>query len=153
MAGDIGQIFGSLSGELVQAGLYKDLIRRVKMVHVDVDASAGGTATTVALFTIPANSILLTVIAKVVTPFDGTTIQTLEVGITGNIDKYIDLVDFLPEAAANVNKASLNGVTNDQDQPEYLAAATALIATWTNTGTPAAGVTRVYAVYLETDGA
>lgn len=153
MAGNIGQVFGSLSGELLQAGIYKDMIRRLKMVFKDVDASAGGTAQTAALFTIPANSILIMVMAKVVTVFDGATTQTLEVGITGNIDKYIDTTDFDPSAAVNTNASSLNGTTNDQKTVEYIAAKSPLIATWTNVTTGTAGKVRVYALYIETDGA
>lgn len=114
-----------------------------------VDASGGGTAQTTNLTEIPADSILLNVQAVVVTPFDGDTTTTLEVGISGNIDKYIDTVDFDPSAAANTNAGSLSGTTNDQKTAEYLAAATQLIATWTNTANQTAGSVKVYVTYIQ----
>ena len=91
----------------------------VTKVSVEVDGSAGGSAQTTAITTVPAGAILLNVTATVVESFDGDTTTTLEVGVSGNIDKYIDTVDFDPEAAVGTVKASLGGTTNDQKVAEF----------------------------------
>jgi len=150
-AGDRGVRFGNMSGDLHRAGLYADTIRRVKTVFADV-AVTQGVAQTAALFTVPKNSLLLGVIARVTTAFDGATTQTLEVGITGNIDKYIDTTDFDPSAVAGTSTGSVGGTTNDQKTMEYITAAAALIATWTNTTSGTEGTVRVYAFYIDMDG-
>lgn len=113
-----------------------------------VDASAGGTATETAIVTVPADSIIMAVYAEVITPMDGDTTTTFEVGLTGNIDQYVDTVDFDPSAAAGTQACSLGGTTNDNKVAEWVAAATAIVATWTNTANMTAGSIRVTVVYL-----
>lgn len=111
-----------------------------------IDASAGGTATETAVVTVPADSILMDVTAECTAVFNGDTTTTLEVGLTGNIDKYIDTVDL---DVTGLNQASMiNGTTNDQVQPEYLAASTAIVATWTNTASATTGSVTVRVVYI-----
>jgi len=117
---------------------------------VVINASAGGTAEATNLTLVPANSILLNVTAVVTDPMDGDTTTTLEVGVTGNIDAYIDTVDFDPSAAANTYASSLNGTTNDIKTAQWLAAATQLIATWTNTANMTAGTITVYTTFVQT---
>ena len=115
---------------------------------VTVDASAGGTGQTTNLTLVPANSLLLAVCAEVVTPFDGDTTTTLEVGISGNADKYIDTSDFDPSGVAGTNYCNIGGTNNDQKTPEWIDSASQLIATWTNTASAAAGSVAIYAVYI-----
>jgi len=119
-------------------------------VSTTVDASAGGTAQTATLNTIPATSLLLNVLVVVDTPFDGDTTTTLEVGVSGNIDNYIDTTDFDPSNAAGTAANSLGGTTNDQTLIEYVHTATELIATWTNTANASAGQVTVYITYINT---
>lgn len=125
----------------------------IRSVTATVDASAGGTAQTAALATIPAGSLLLGVRAVVVDPFDGDTTTTFEVGIAGNIDAYIDTSDFDPSAAAGTQAGSIGGTNNDVKVMQFLAAATPLIATWTNTADPAAGEVEVQILYAVFDSA
>ena len=113
-----------------------------------LDCSADQTAEETAIVTVPADSIIFNVYAEVLVPMDGDTTTTLEVGLTGNIDKYIDTVDFDPSAAAGTQAASLGGTTNDQKVALWVAAAEAIVATWTNTTTPGAGSVRITVVYL-----
>lgn len=113
-----------------------------------VDTSAGGSAQTTNCTLIPAGSILLGVEAKVVTPMDGDTTTTLEVGVSGNADAYIDTSDFDPSAAADTVAGSASGTNNDIKTVQYLGAATQLIATWTNTASASAGDTTVTVVYV-----
>jgi hypothetical protein len=120
-----------------------------KTVVTDVDASAGGTAETTAIATIPANSLLLNVTAVVTTPFDGDATTTAEVGIATNADAYIDTSDFDPSAGAGTQASSLNGATNDVKTAQYLSAETDIIATWTNTASMTAGEVKVIVTYVE----
>ena len=113
-----------------------------------VDSSAGGTGETTNCTLIPAGSILLGVEAKVVTPMDGDTTTTLEVGVSGNADAYIDTSDFDPSAAADTVAGSASGTNNDIKTVQYLGAATQTIATWTNTDNMTAGDTTVTVVYV-----
>lgn len=113
-----------------------------------VDSSAGGVAQETNCALIPADSILLNVTAVVAAAMNGDTTKTLEVGVTGNIDAYIDSTDFDPSAAADTYASSLNGTTNDVVTPQWLAAETQLIATWTNTASASAGSTLVYVTYI-----
>lgn len=118
---------------------------------VVVDASAGGTAQTTNCTLVPANSILLNVTAKVTEAFDGDTTTTLEVGVSGNVDAYIDTTDFDPSGTAETTYASsLNGTTNDIKTAQWLSTATQLIATWTNTANATAGTVAVYTTFIQT---
>lgn len=113
-----------------------------------VDSSGGGTAQTTNLALIPAKSILLNVQAEVTIAMDGDATTTLEVGVSGNIDAYIDTTDFDPSDTVGVVAGSAAGTTNDIKTVQYLGAATQLIATWTNDASAAAGSTTITAQYL-----
>lgn len=119
----------------------------VQVIETVVDASAGGTATTTAIGTVPAGSILLDVVGYVDTAFDGNTTTTAEVGITGNIDKYIDTVDF-DASTKDTQLAMTGGTNNDQKSTEYLGTATPIICTWTNSASATAGQITVRVVYI-----
>ena len=123
----------------------EDLVKRIDTL---VTALPDGTASTTAVGTVPAGSVILGVVATVVDPFDGTT-DTLEVGIAGNTDKYIDPVDLDTDGAAGTTIFSATGTNNDQKVLEYATAAIPVIATWTNTGgTATAGSVRVQVIYI-----
>lgn len=123
----------------------------VRSVTTSVDASAGGTAQTAAIVTVPAGSLILGVEAEVITPFDGDTTTTLEVGVGGNIDAYIDTTDFDPSAAAGTKAGSVGGANNDVVAPQYVSAATPIIATWTNTANASEGEVEVRVLYIPFD--
>ena len=84
----------------------------IKRVVAVVDCSADGTGTTKAVFTLPAESLLLNLFAKVTTFFNGATTTTCEVGITANPDQYIDPNDFEPETL-NLLRSNIGGTNND----------------------------------------
>ncbi len=120
----------------------------VQRIITTVDASGGGSAQTTAIGTIPAGSLLLSVRAVVVEPFDGDATETFEVGVSGNIDAYIDTADFAPESVAGTAYSNIGGTTNDIKVAQYLAADTPVIATWTNTDDATAGAIEVTLTYL-----
>jgi len=119
----------------------------VVVAETTVDTSGGGTASTTAIATVPADSILIDVTAIVTATFDGDSTTTFEVGITGNTDKYVDPSD-LDASAVNSQQSMIGGTNNDQKNPEYLAASTPIIATWTNTASASAGSATVRVVYI-----
>jgi len=121
-------------------------VSTTRTVKVTVDASAGGEAQTTAIATLAAGSILHEVIAVCTVAFDGDTTTTLEVGITGNVDKYIDLAEF-DASSEDDYQAMTGGGSNDQGTAEYCLAETAIIATWTNTADAEAGSVDVYVTY------
>lgn len=112
-----------------------------------VDTSGGGAASTTAIATLPANSILVDVTAIVTATFDGDTTTTFEVGVASNTDKYVDPSD-LDCSAFNSQQSMIGGTNNDQKNPEYIAASTPIIATWTNTASASAGAATVRVVYI-----
>ena len=112
-----------------------------------IDASTNATAGTVTCTLIPADSILLNVVAYVTTTFNGDTTQTIEVGIVGNTDKYIDPSDLDPAAAPGQMDIQA-GTNQDQKGQEYCVAATQLICTYTNTTSATAGAASVYVEYI-----
>ncbi|NIQ08550.1 MAG: hypothetical protein GWO23_02215 [Gammaproteobacteria bacterium] len=112
-----------------------------------VDASAGGSAQTTTCTAVPAGSIILNVIGVVTATFDGDTTTTIEVGVEGNTDKYIDPSDLDP---AGTNQLDIIAGTNqDQKGMEYCTATTTLICTWTNTASASAGAASIYVVYAD----
>ena len=120
----------------------------IKRIDVTLDCSADDTADTLAVGTVPIGSVILGVVATVVTAFDGTT-DTFEVGITGNTDKYIDPLDLDTDGAVGTTIFSATGTNNDQKVLEYATAAIPIIATYTNTGgTVTAGSVRVQVLYV-----
>lgn len=119
-----------------------------KTVRVTVDASAGGTGETTSIVTLPAGSIIHEVVAHAEVAFDGDTTTTLEVGVDGNADKYIDQAEFDP-STLNDWQAMTGGGSNDQGTAEYLTAATEIIATWTNTANASAGTVEVLVTYSD----
>lgn len=132
-------------GDIVQGST---TLSKIVVAETTVDAAAGGTATETDIVTVPADSIILDVVAVVDTAFDGDTTTTLEVGLTGNVDKYIDTVDFDPSAAADTQASSHGGTNNDQKVSLYVSAVEAIVATWTNTANMTAGAVTVRVVYL-----
>lgn len=112
-----------------------------------VDTSGGGAASTTAITTVPANSILVDVTAIVTATFDGDATTTFEVGVASNSDKYVDPSD-LNAAAVDSQQSMIGGTNNDQTNPEYIAAATPIIATWTNTASASTGGATVRVVYI-----
>lgn len=119
----------------------------VKTVVTNVDGSGGGTAQTTSIGTIPAKSLLLGVQARVTTAFDGDTTRTFEVGVSGNIDAYIDTVDFSPDPV-NTDGSNIGGVSNDVQAAQWIDDATEVIATWTNDASATAGVVEVSLIYV-----
>jgi hypothetical protein len=118
---------------------------QVKCLEVNVDCSAGGTAQTTAIGTVPIGSIILEVLTYCTQAFDGDATTTFSVGVTGNTNKYIDPVD-CPVTLAGVMCLAA-GTNNDQKVAEPLGAAMAIIATWTNTANATAGKVTVKVVY------
>jgi len=118
----------------------------VNVYEETVDCSAGGTAQTEALVTIPAGSIILEIVTLCTAAFDGDTTKTFEVGVAANTDKYIDPVD----CAVTLNgfQTMEDGTNNDQKVVEVVSAETAIIATWTNTATATAGEMKVRVIYI-----
>ena len=117
-----------------------------KYFEKEIDCSAGDTAQTAALLTVPAGATIMEVSTFCTEAFNGDATTTFEVGIVGNTDKYIDPVD-CPVTLAGVMSA-MSGTNNDQKIPEPLTAALALIATWTNTASATAGKVRVRVLYF-----
>lgn len=124
------------------------LLGGVKVASAQVDASGGGTAQTTAIATVPAHSLILAVHAAVDTQFNGDTTTTLEVGVSGNIDKYIDTMDFDP-SSASAEESNFSSSNADQNTIEYTTTAQALIATWTNVNSASAGAVTVTVYYVE----
>lgn len=120
----------------------------IQNIKTTVDASAGGTATATAICTVPEDSIILDVSAKVTAAFDGDTTTTCEVGVSGNIDKYIDTVE-LDVTTLNTTVDMYSSTTSDTALPELVAADTDIIATWTNTASASAGEVEVIVTYIE----
>lgn len=118
-----------------------------KSIDVEIDCSAGGTAQTTAVGTVPAGSVIFGVVATVVEPFNGNATETFEVGVAGNTDKYIDPVDFDADGAVGTTVFSATGTNNDQKVLEYATAAIPIIATWTNTAAATDGIVRVQVLY------
>lgn len=121
-----------------------------RTVTATVNAAAGGTGQTAALFTIPANAILWDVHSRVATVFNGDTTTTFEVGVSGNTDAYIDPSDFNP-TSSGLQLSNRNGTNNDVKSAEYSATARSLIATWTNTASATTGSIVVTADYSVLD--
>jgi hypothetical protein len=117
-------------------------------VVTNVDASAGGTAQTTPIVTVPANSLIVGVEATVVTPFNGATTKTLEVGVTANPDQFIDTVDFDPGAAAGTDAGSIGGANNDTKVMLYTDAAVAIEALWTNVTAATLGSVNVSVIFI-----
>lgn len=113
----------------------------------EVDASAFSGVTETALFTMPARSLLLCVEAKVIEAFDGDTTTTFEVGLTGNIDQWIDGTDFEPETL-NLLRSNLAGSNNDETIPTYHSTAQAFVSTAVNDSNNTAGKVEVTAHYI-----
>jgi hypothetical protein len=120
----------------------------VKTIRKTVDASAGGTAQTTAIATIPAGAIIHEVVAHAEVAFNGDTTKTLEVGVAGNADKYIDATNF-DAGTLNDWQAMTGGGANDQGTAEYCTAAVPIIATWTNTANATAGTVEVLVTYSD----
>jgi hypothetical protein len=119
----------------------------IKVASIIVDCSGGGTAETEDIVVLPAGSTILEVIVHTTEAFDGDATTTFEVGIAGNIDNYVDTVDF-DVSTLNTFVSMTGGTTNDNKVPEVVAAETTIIATWTNTANMTAGKVKVTVVYI-----
>jgi len=139
---EIGSVAQTQAAKLNSNGLEKH-------VKVSVNAAAGGSAQTAAICTVPLGSVITEVVAVVKTAFNGDTTKTFEVGVAANTDKYVDPSDFDPGGSAGTYKAMTGGTNNDQKSSEYCAAATAIIATWTNTANASAGAVDVIVSYID----
>lgn len=120
----------------------------LRFVQATVISSAGGTAQTEALVTLPPLSVIIHIVASVVDSMNGDATTTLEVGVSGNIDKYIDTADFDPSAAAGTNAFMIGGGNNDQSTAEFINGGDDIIATWTNTASATAGETDIWILYM-----
>jgi len=141
VSGAITATTATIGGILLADGL-------VKRITTIVDASAGGTAEVTEIGTVPLGSILIGVLAKLDAAFNGDATTTLEVGVTGNIDKYIDGVDFNAGGVLGSTAFSVGGANNDQKVLEYAAADIPVIATWTNDAAASLGTVRVTLFYI-----
>lgn len=126
----------------------RQLETRVRTVRCPVDASAGGTAQTTALITIPDGGIIHNIVAHAEVAFNSSGTKTVDVGVAGNINKYIDSTDFTPGTIDSL-AYMIGGTNNDQKTMEFCTGATAIIATWTNAAAATAGRTVVYVTYSE----
>lgn len=121
----------------------------VKVVTTEVDASGQGTGQTTAIHTVPANCLIISVIAEVTEAFDGDTTTTFEVGITANPDQFIDTADFEPETLG-LTLDNVGSTTADVNGMSTTGTSTlAIEALWTNTGSGSAGKVNVTVVYIE----
>lgn len=127
----------------------------IRVDKTGVDASAGGAGATTSLTVLSTGSILFDVVAVVDTAFNGSATASLEVGVSGNADKYIDSADFSASASAGTSRAMTERTTsgtagsNDQVAVEYISGRTTLLATWTNTASATAGAVSVYVAYAD----
>ena len=138
---------GNWVGRHADASITSDGVSRVRTERVVVDCSSDETGETTTLLTLLSGSIIHDVVARCTEAMDGTSTTTLEVGVSGNPDKYIDLTEFDP-SSLNDYQAMTGGGSNDQGTAEMLTSDTTLIATWTNTGgTPSTGEVEVYITY------
>lgn len=138
-------------------GFWHELIHKpvnegggLRTITTEVDASAGGTAQTTTIGLIPANAILWDVHATVVTAFNGDATTTLEVGVIGNNDAYIDTSDFDP-SSLGTQLSMQKGTNNDIKIPERSASARSVRAVWTNTASASAGLVEVTLLYSVLD--
>ena len=118
-----------------------------QVIEKNVDCSANTAGATTAIGTVPANSVLINVIAYCDALFNGDTTTTASVGITGNTDKYIDPSDF-DVTTKDAQLDMYGGTNNDQKYPEYLGTATPLILTHINTASASAGEVTIRVLYV-----
>lgn len=145
----------SWKGDLLKAGISSDGERvqffnsnqeLIDVIETEVDASGGGSGEEDAIGTVPAGSVLLGVVINVTENFDGDTTQTIEVGLTGNTDKYIDPTDIDP-STGTPQLSNFESDNADQGGMTYLGSDEAIVATWTNTANATAGKAKVYLIY------
>jgi predicted DNA binding protein len=129
-----------------EINLLKGLEGIPKVVQVEVDCSGGGSAQTEDIVVLPAGSIILNVVALVTETFDGDTTKTLEVGVSGNADNYIDTIDLGTTKDTFVDMIS--GTNNDNTVVEAILTETTIIATWTNSANATAGKVKVTILYI-----
>lgn len=107
-------------------------------IQVDVTDLAFGDASPVAMFTLPANSIVDEVKVIIDTAFDGA--PTLKVGLIGTLDKYMG------EAAVDLTSGNGDAWTAHTNQPAPLVNE-ALIATYVQ-GAATVGAARILTKYV-----
>ncbi len=113
---------------------------------LDTSADTGASATETAFHTVPARSIIYCVECETLTAMNGGTSSSFEVGLTGNIDQYIDTTDYDPGTGATI-AASLGGTTNDTKVPLYNSTAQALVTNHINDGSATTGSIKTTVVY------
>ncbi len=122
----------------------------IRVVKTTLTHDSSATATETALCTVPEDSMILDVAVKTIVAFDGSATTTCEVGINGNIDKYIDAADW--DASVHNDTINMYGsTTSDTALPEFVSAAMAIVFTSTNTGTVGAGQIEGIVTYIELD--
>ena len=93
---------------------------------------------------------LLDVAAKVIVALNGSATVSCELGINGNIDKYIDAADW--DASVHNDTINMYGsTTSDTALPEFVSAAMPIVFTSTNTGSVSAGQIEGIVTYIELD--
>ncbi len=95
----------------------------------------------VPIVSLPADAVVRRVWLEIIEPFDAE-INDLMVGVYGEEDRFIDPSDILNEGAAGAYP------TNSAGPFARLAADTTIIATYTPTGTPTAGLAEVFIEYI-----
>lgn len=125
-----------------------------KVVTTVVDVSAGGSAQTTAIATIPALSVVTEVHLRVTEDFDGDTTQDLAVGVSGTPAKYLASADF-ETGADDIDSGdeAFASALGSPTVPVSLVSGEAIIATWTNDGSASAGSVRVSVTYYTEDAA
>ena len=122
-------------------------------VQKDVSSDTGAGATEAALVTVPAQSIIHMVECFTTTAMNGSTSSSVEIGINGNVDLYIDTADYDP-GTINTIQASLAGSSNDQKVPLYSKTAVPLVTSVINDGSATTGsilITVIYQVLSSVD--
>lgn len=112
----------------------------------DVSADTGGTPTEAAFHTVPARSIIYCVECETLTAMNGGTSSSMEIGVNGNVDQFIDTSDYDPGTGATI-AASLGGTNNDTKVPLYSATAVALVTSHINDGSATTGSIQTTVVY------
>lgn len=137
---DSGSV-GSSPAVDIHSGIVK---RRSELVY------AGPTdSSPTELFTIPENSFILGVRARVVTTFDGDATQTFTVGIDGGTGtEFIHGSDFDPSDPEGTTAMSLGGSNNSIDEFYFTEDEIDLEAIWVNTDNETEGIVEVIVWYI-----
>ena len=119
----------------------------IKRVSAMVEAGPADTSPT-ELFTIPEESFVLGVRARVITPFDGDTTQTITIGTAGDAELFIASADFDPSDPADTAAMSLGGTNNTESVFFFTEDELEVQAVWVNTDNETEGLVEVVAWYI-----